>query len=116
MADTVAKDFNLTPPPKPNQLQLILHPIACGFTFCAMMAALITIRRQKSFIILPIFSFLSCLFALIAFFIDVATFVPARHKLMSAEGTAILGLEVTSTSLGPAFWLSLATFCVDIFG
>lgn len=81
-----------------------------------MMAALITIRRQKSFIILPIFSFLSCLFALIAFFIDVATFVPARHKLMSAEGTAILGLEVTSTSLGPAFWLSLATFCVDIFG
>jgi hypothetical protein len=77
---------------------------------------LVTIRRKRSYFILPIFSFLSCLFALLSFFIDVATFVPARHKLMSPNGTATLGLMVTSTTLGPAFWLSLATFCVDIIG
>lgn len=65
---------------------------------------------------LPIFSFMSCLFALISFFIDVATFVPARGKLMSQRGTEILGAVVLSTSLGPAFWLSLATFCLDIMG
>ncbi|UZJ51061.1 hypothetical protein CBS101457_000381 [Exobasidium rhododendri] len=95
---------------------LIFHPISCGFTFCAMIAALVTIKRQKYSIALPIFSFLSCLFALISFFIDVATFVPARSKLMSQKGTEVLGSMVQSTSLGPAFWLSLACFCVDIIG
>jgi len=93
-----------------------MHPIACFFTLCALIAALVTIKRKKSYIVLPIFSFLSCLFALVSFFIDVATFVPARHKLMSANGTAVLGLNVTSTSYGAAFWLSLSCFCVDIIG
>ena len=81
-----------------------------------MTAALVTIRRKKSYIALPIFSFLSCLFALVAFFIDVATFVPAGSKLQSPQGTEILGLEVTSVSLGPAFWLSLCCFALDIIG
>lgn len=35
---------------------------------------------------------------------------------MSQRGTDILGLMVDSTTLGPAFWLSLACFCVDIVG
>lgn len=81
-----------------------------------MTAALVTIRRKKSYIALPIFSFLSCLFALISFFIDLATFVPAGRKLQSQRGTEILGLIVTSYEYGPAFWLSLTCFVLDIAG
>lgn len=95
---------------------LIFHPISCCFTFFALVCALVTMKRQKSHWLLPIFSLLSCIFALISFFIDVAVFVPARHKLTTPEATDQLGAVVLSTELGPAFWLSLACFCLDIIG
>lgn len=95
---------------------LIFHPISCGFTFLAMMTALVTLKRKRQHFLLPIFSILSCLFALISFFIDVGTFVPAKGKLMSPKAVSILGATVTSTSLGPAFWLSLVAFVLDVTG
>ena len=95
---------------------LIMHPIACCFTFFAMVTALVTMKRQKSHFLLPIFSFFSCLFALISFVIDLATFVPARGKLMSPNAYTVLGAYVLSTNYGPAFWLSLTCFVLDIVG
>lgn len=95
---------------------LIMHPIACCFTFFAMVTALVTMKRQKQHFLLPIFSFFSCLFALISFVIDLATFVPARGKLMSPNAYTVLGATVTSTEYGPAFWLSLTCFVLDIVG
>ncbi|PWN37107.1 uncharacterized protein FA14DRAFT_159302 [Meira miltonrushii] len=95
---------------------LIMHPIACCFTFFAMVTALVTMKRQKQHFLLPIFSFFSCLFALVSFVIDLATFVPARHKLLSPDAYNILGALVISTNYGPAFWLSLTCFVLDIFG
>lgn len=95
---------------------LILHPISCCFTLFAMVTALVTMKRQKQHVLLPIFSFLSCLFALCSFIIDVATFVPARSKLMNPNAFSVLGALVKSTELGPAFWLSLTCFVLDIVG
>lgn len=95
---------------------LIMHPIACVFTFFAMITALITMKRQKQHFLLPIFSFFSCLFALVSFVIDLATFVPARGKLMSPNAYNTLGAYVLSTEYGPAFWLSLTCFVLDIVG
>jgi hypothetical protein len=95
---------------------LILHPISCIFTLMAMITALVTIKRQRSHYLLPIFSFLSCIFAFCSFIVDVACFVPARSKLMGPKGYEVLGLLVTSTELGPAFWLSMTCFILDIMG
>lgn len=95
---------------------LIMHPISCIFTFMAMVTALVTMKRQRSHFLLPIFSFLSCIFAFCSFVIDVAVFVPARGKLLGPKGFEVLGMLVTSTELGPAFWLSMTCFILDIMG
>lgn len=96
--------------------QLIFHPISCCFTFFALVTALVTLKRKRHHWTLPFFSFFSCFFALVSFVIDLATFVPARSKLQGPDAFNILGKLVISTEYGPAFWLSLATFCLDMIG
>ncbi|KAL1746620.1 SUR7/PalI family-domain-containing protein [Schizophyllum fasciatum] len=83
---------------------LILHPIATGVTFIALLFSFST--HIAISLVASLLSFLSAVLTLVAFAIDIALFVYIKHqvdKLPNVDGTG---------KPGPGFWMTLAAFIV----
>jgi len=85
---------------------LILHPIAAGITFIALLFALSThviVDILASFV-----AFLAFLTTLIVFIFDIVLFVTARHRLNDS-------VPGSPASLGNAFWMVMAALIAQFF-
>ncbi|KAL1754048.1 SUR7/PalI family-domain-containing protein [Schizophyllum commune] len=83
---------------------LVLHPIATGVTFIALLFSFSTHIAVS--LIASLLSFLSAVLTLIAFAIDIALFVYVKHqvkKLPNVDGTG---------KPGPGFWMTLVAFVI----
>ncbi|KAL8280380.1 hypothetical protein RQP46_007297 [Phenoliferia psychrophenolica] len=90
---------------------LILHPIAAGFTFLALLVSLST--HFVVGILASVLALWAFVLTLIAFVIDLVIFITARDRL-TKHSSSLLGSSDLSASYGPALWLVLTAFILQL--
>lgn len=89
----------------PFPWQLIVHPIACAFSFFALLSLLVGVKRPN--VSAPLLVCIAFLLTLVSFIIDLALFVPAHRRLSDPSAIDTLGQPVIDVRYGAAFWLTL---------